>query len=103
VDNLEIAPEIRKLYQYLVDKGCIEQLNNHNPDHLQTFSREVLRKIEAGDQSWIEHVPAEVARVIQQRGFFGCRHKAPESRLSAMIAPVDSDVHVCTAATTGQA
>ena len=87
VDNLEIAEEIRKLYQYLVDKGCIEQLHNHNPEHLNTFSREVLRLIDAGDESWIEHVPAEVAEVIQRRGFFGCRPTAPESRLEAMIAP----------------
>tara|TARA_R110002049_G_scaffold50370_1_gene142934 strand:+ start:22530 stop:24020 length:1491 start_codon:yes stop_codon:yes gene_type:complete len=87
VDNLEIAPEIRSLYQYLVEKGCIEQLHNHNPEHLRTFSREVLRKIDADDDSWIEHVPAAVAEVIQQRGFFGCRRKAPESRLDAMIAP----------------
>ncbi|MFT5524346.1 MAG: hypothetical protein ACI9HK_002298, partial [Pirellulaceae bacterium] len=29
VDNLEIATEIRTLYQYLVDKGCIEQLDNY--------------------------------------------------------------------------
>ncbi len=27
VDNLEIASEIRSLYRYLVDKGCIEQLD----------------------------------------------------------------------------
>ena len=103
VDNLEIAPEIRKLYQYLVDKGCIEQLHNHNPECLRTFSREVLRMIESGNAGWIEHVPAEVAKVIQQRGFFGCRHKAPESRLSAMIAPTDLNAHALSATSAGQA
>ncbi|WP_146598273.1 TonB-dependent receptor [Novipirellula aureliae] len=76
VDNLQIAPEIRKLYQYLVEKGCIEQLDNFNPLHLETFSREVLRMIQAGDSSWTEHVPEEVAEVIQDRGFFGCKSSA---------------------------
>ncbi len=86
VENLQIAPEIRKLYQYLVDKGCIEQLDNHNPKHLTTFSREVLRMIEAGDSSWTEHVPAEVAEVIQQRGFFGCQ-SASATETTSVIAP----------------
>ncbi len=85
VDNLKLAPEIRKLYQYLVDKGCIEQLDSYNPQHLKTFSREVLRQIQAGEPNWTEHVPPEVAEVIQQRGFFGYRR--PKSATPA-IAPL---------------
>jgi hypothetical protein len=73
VDNLEVAPELTKLYQYLVEKGCIEHLDNYDPQHLHTFSREVLRLIQAGDDSWREHVPEEVADIIQRRGFFGYR------------------------------
>ena len=73
VHNLKVSDEIRKLYQYLVDKGCIEQLDNHNPKHLKTFSREVLRQIGAGELEWTEHVPPEVAQVIKDRGFFGYR------------------------------
>jgi hypothetical protein len=73
VDNLKVAPELRKLYEYLVDKGCIEQLDNFNSQNLATFSRDVLRQIQAGDSSWVEHVPIEVAEVIQRRAFFGYR------------------------------
>lgn len=73
VDNLNVAPTLRKLYQYLVEKGCIEQLDNYNPNCLGTFSREVLRQIEDGDPRWVDHVPAEVAEAIQRRGFFGYR------------------------------
>lgn len=73
VENLEIAPEIRSLYEYLVGTGCIAQLDNHDPRHLTTFSREVLRQIQDGDETWTNHVPAEVAEVIRQRGFFGYR------------------------------
>ncbi|MGB7325222.1 MAG: TonB-dependent receptor [Rubripirellula sp.] len=76
VENLKVAEEIRTLYQYLVDKGCIEQLDTHDPSHLLTFSREVLRQIESGDSNWINHVPSEVAELIQQRGFFGYRKPA---------------------------
>ena len=72
VQNFEVAPQLRKLYGYLVDKGCIEQLNNFNDKYLPIFSRDVLKKISAGDDSWEEMVPTEVATVIRQRGFFGC-------------------------------
>lgn len=73
VDNLHIADELRTLYQYLVDKGCIEQLDTHDPSHLSTFSREVLKQIQSGDLDWMNHVPPQVAELIQTRGFFGCR------------------------------
>ena len=75
VDNLEVSPEIRKLYEFLVDKGCIEQLDNFNSRNLTTFSREVLKQIQAGDSDWTEHVPEVVAEVIQRRGFFGYRRE----------------------------
>ena len=38
VENLQVAPELRKLYEYLVEKGCIEQLDNYKPSTCQ-FSR----------------------------------------------------------------
>jgi hypothetical protein len=89
VENLQVAPELRKLYEYLVGKRCIEPLQTYNPEHLSTFSREVLRMIQTGDSGWTRHVPTEVATVIQKRGFFGCSvHHKPESRLAAMVAPV---------------
>ena len=71
VQNLEVAPNLRKLYEYLVERGCIEQLNNFKEEYLPIFSRDVLHRIEAGDSSWETMVPAEVASLIKQRGFFG--------------------------------
>lgn len=87
VQNLLVAPEIRKLYQYLVDKGCIEQLDSYDPQHLETFSREVLRMIEAEDPQWKEHVPPEVAELIQRRGLFGCR-RLPNKTATPQPAPL---------------
>jgi hypothetical protein len=91
VENLKIADEIRTLYRYLVDKGEIEQLENYNPECLSTFSREVLRLIETGDESWKQHVPEEVAKVIQQRGFFGCQRQSKAEATQPVIAPIVSD------------
>jgi hypothetical protein len=71
VENIQLAPEIRSLYNYLVEKRCIEQLDSYDRQHLRTFSREVLKQIQSGDPGWIEHVPPEVATLIKQRGYFG--------------------------------
>lgn len=73
VQNLRVAPELRKLYDYLVERHCIEQLDNYNPAFLPIFSRDVIQQIKAGNPAWSDHVPAEVAEVIRRRGFFGYR------------------------------
>jgi hypothetical protein len=76
VQNLEVAPDLRKLYAYLVERGCIEQLDNYNPKYLSIFSRDVIEQIKGGDRSWRDKVPAAVADVICQRGFLGHRKTA---------------------------
>ena len=77
VENLEIAPELRKLYGYLADRGSFVQLDNFNPAYLSIFSRDVLKRIASGDDSWEPMVPPEVAAVIKKRGYFGCGKPAP--------------------------
>jgi hypothetical protein len=91
VDTLQVAPELRKLYEYLVEKGCIEQLDNFNPNYLSIFSRDVIRQIKAGSPDWIESVPAEVAEVIRRRGFFGYKRppaakESPSGSNSSLLA-----------------
>ncbi|MEM9079141.1 MAG: TonB-dependent receptor [Verrucomicrobiota bacterium] len=71
IDNLRVSHELRNLYKYLIDRGCIEQLQNHDPACLTIFSRAVLEKIAASDPTWESMVPAEVAEVIKSRGYFG--------------------------------
>jgi hypothetical protein len=91
VDNLRVAPELRKLYEYLVEKGCIEQLDNFNPSYLSIFSRDVIQQIKSGNSEWTESVPPEVAEVIRRRGFFGYRRpvaaKEPPPRPAVPAIP----------------
>ncbi len=72
VENFEVAPELRKLFGYLADRGSFVDLDNYNPAYLSIFSREVLERIAEGDGTWKSMVPAEVAELIIKRGFFGC-------------------------------
>jgi hypothetical protein len=85
VNNLQVAPALRNLYHHLVEKGCIEHLDNFNANHLSTFSREVLRQIQAGEPGWTEHVPQEVADVIQRKNYFGYRRPAAPKEIAPML------------------
>jgi hypothetical protein len=71
VENLPVAPELRKLYGYLADRGSFVALDNFNPEYLSIFSRDVLEKIGAGDDSWESMVPEGVSKMIRERQFFG--------------------------------
>jgi hypothetical protein len=79
VENLEVAPELVKLFGHLVDRGCIQQLDNYDRSILHIFSRDALKRIKAGDPSWQEMVPPEIAEVIRKRGLFGY-HPSHEPR-----------------------
>ena len=72
VDDIKVQPELQPLYDYLAGRGSFVNLDNYKPEYLHIFSRDVLRRIAANDDSWEAMVPEEVATIIKRRGFFGC-------------------------------
>jgi hypothetical protein len=46
-------------------------LDSYRPEYLPIFSRDVLRRVAARDDSWETMVPPEVAELIKRRSFFG--------------------------------
>lgn len=73
IDNVEISGDLKNLFTYLVERGMIKQLRDFDESVLHIFSRDVLKRIDAGDASWEDMVPAEIAEVIKRRCFFGYR------------------------------
>ena len=71
--QVEVAPNLRSLYQYLIDNRHIEEITDYQKDFLRIFPPAVLAKLKAGDESWLEMVPPEVAQIIKEREFFGYR------------------------------
>jgi hypothetical protein len=76
VENLQVAPELQKLYGHLVDRGCIVQLHDYDSSCLKIFSRDVLERIKEGDSRWEQMVPVEIAETIKRRCFFGYKRPA---------------------------
>ena len=77
VPKLKVAPHLQSLYEHLVENGHIQSLDFYNREFLHIFSRDVLNKIQAGDSDWETAVPASVAKLIKDRGFFGCYQETP--------------------------
>jgi hypothetical protein len=71
--HLEVAPNLRSLYQYLIDNRHIEEITDYQKDFLRIYPPAVLAKLKAGDESWEKMVPPEVVQIIKEREFFGYR------------------------------
>jgi len=50
-------------------------LENYDAKCLPINSRDVLKKIAAGDATWEEMVPPEVVKLIKERHLFGHRRR----------------------------
>jgi hypothetical protein len=70
-NTVKVTPELSPLYDYLIKRGSFVHLDNFKPEYLHIFSRDVLKRIAAGDESWDEMVPPQVASLIRKRAFFG--------------------------------
>jgi hypothetical protein len=51
-------------------RGSFVPLDNYRADYLHIFSRDVLKRIARGDETWESMVPEAVAELIKQRSFF---------------------------------
>jgi len=71
IGSVNLKSDLQLLYDYLCRRGSFVQLDNYNPEYLSIFSRDVLKRIASGDESWDEMVPPQVADIIRHRGFFG--------------------------------
>jgi len=71
--QIKVAPNLRSLFQYLIDNQYIEEITDYNPDYLRIHPPEALAKLQAGDSGWERMVPPEVVQIIKEREFFGYR------------------------------
>ena len=71
--QLKVVPNLRSLFQYLIDNRYIEEIADYRPEYLQILPPAVLAKLQSGDETWEQAVPEEVAQIIKEREFFGYR------------------------------
>ena len=71
--ELEVAPNLRSLFRYLIDNEFIQEIIDYKPEYLGIYPPDVLAKLQSGDEAWESMVPPEVVKIIKQREFFGYR------------------------------
>ncbi len=71
--QVKVAPNLRSLFQYLIDNQYIEEITDYHRDYLRIHPPEALAKLQAGDSAWEQMVPPEVVQIIKEREFFGYR------------------------------
>lgn len=69
-EDVLLTKSQQHLYAYLTEKGQIIGLKNINKDHLNIFSREVLKLIKEKNPSWEKYVPDAAAKIIKERNLF---------------------------------
>jgi hypothetical protein len=74
--QLDVAPNLRSLFQYLIDNRFIEEIEHFHPEYLRIHPPDALSKLQSGDPGWERMVPPEVVQLIKEREYFGYRRIA---------------------------
>src|SRR5712691_5242899 len=71
--QLEVASNLRSLFDYLIDNQFIEEISHYHSEYLRFYPADAMAKIQVGDGGWERMVPPEVVQIIKEREFFGYR------------------------------
>jgi hypothetical protein len=70
VDNVQMAPHLLKLYEYLKERGSFIGLNDCDQSLLGIYPRDVLDALMKRDPKWKTLVPPECIEAIESKGLF---------------------------------
>ncbi|MBK1895633.1 TonB-dependent receptor [Chryseobacterium paridis] len=73
--TLKVEENLKELYKYFKLNNRIVDIKNYNPEFLEIYSREILRKIACNIKGWESQVPEGVAEMIKERGMFGYKEE----------------------------
>ncbi|MDN3724005.1 TonB-dependent receptor [Aequorivita sp. SDUM287046] len=79
-ENLKVHPRMKELYKFFKYNGKVVDIADYNPENMDIFSREVLSKIDSGEDGWEEMLPPGVADIIKEKGLFN--YKALSAKMN---------------------
>ena len=77
-ENLKVHPRMKELYKFFKYNGKVVDIEDFNPDILNIFSREVLHKIESGEDDWEQMLPEGVSEIIKGKKLFHLNQAATQ-------------------------
>jgi hypothetical protein len=70
MDNVQMAPHLSKLYEYIKDRGSFIALEDCDLSLLDIYPRDVLEAVTKRDPKWKTLVPSECIEAIESKGLF---------------------------------
>lgn len=70
-ESFYLPVKYRHLYEHLISNSFIVPITGYRKNILGIYSKEVLKKIQEGDQTWEEDVPKYISEMIKTRKLFG--------------------------------
>ena len=70
-DNLKVHQRMKELYKFFKYNGKVVDIEDFDKDHLNIFSRTVLKMIKNNDEGWEKLLPEGVSEIIKQKELFG--------------------------------
>lgn len=74
LDNVQVANNLKGILQFFEDNNKFGRLDNYNERLLPIYSANVLRKIQAQDDSWKQDVPEKAIETIVKQELFGYKN-----------------------------
>ncbi|SNR15275.1 protein of unknown function [Tenacibaculum jejuense] len=75
MNTLKVHPRIKELYKFFKINGRLVDIEDFDPEILSIFSREVLKKIQEGQDGWQELLPSGISEMIEEKRLFGCSRR----------------------------
>ncbi|WP_422859788.1 TonB-dependent receptor [Flagellimonas sp. S174] len=69
-NNVKVHPRMKELYKFFKYNGKVMDIIDYDPDIMNIFSRDVLKKIANGEDGWEEMLPEGIAEMIKEKGLF---------------------------------
>ncbi len=69
-NNVKVHPRMKELYKFFKYNGKVMDIIDYDPDIMDIFSREVLKRITNGEEGWEEMLPEGIAEIIKEKQLF---------------------------------
>jgi len=78
-NNVKVHPRMKELYKFFKYNGKVMDIIDYDPEIMDIFSREALKKIINNEDGWEEMLPEGIAEIIKERKLF-TRKKLPSEK-----------------------
>ncbi|WP_299162842.1 TonB-dependent receptor [uncultured Eudoraea sp.] len=69
-NNVKVHPRMKELYKFFKYNGKVMDIIDYDPEIMDIFSRDVLKKIQSGEGGWEEMLPEGIAETIKKEHLF---------------------------------